>query len=82
MSDTQSAHKSFNITPSDTVMFTQSQGSIVRAIYCGGAGNITVINPDLTTAVFNNVPAGYRIDCKAIGVMSTGTTATLLTGMV
>lgn len=66
------------ITPHDsTLLATQP-----RAIYVGGAGNVTVVNPDGTTCLFSNVPQGaiLPVECKRIN--ATGTTATLLVGLL
>lgn len=62
------------ITPSDTVSFTDG---LCRAIYVGGAGNITALvngSPILFTAV----PVGTILPIQATRVNATATTATAM----
>lgn len=66
--------KWFAVTPSDTVDFTL----VARAIYVGGAGNVTVVNEDSTTALFTAPPVGTIIPGRFRRVNATNTTATLL----
>lgn len=63
------------ITPSD------SQDQTYRAIYVGGAGNVTVITAGGETTTFTAPPVGSIIPIETKRVMSTGTTATLLVGL-
>ena len=60
------------ITPADATDLPL-QGC--RAIYVGGAGNISVVDLDGVTTVFSNVAAGV-LPVQAKGVNATGTTAT------
>ena len=61
----------FAVTPSDTAVFPPSR------IWCGGAGTVTVRCADgINTTLFTSIPAGAEVPVMAIGVMSTGTTAT------
>lgn len=54
----------------------------LRRIYVGGAGNVKVDTPNHTGVVYNSVPAGSYIYCRATKVYSTadGTSATNLVG--
>lgn len=63
------------ITPSDTVQQTY------RAIYVGGAGNVTVVTSGGDTATFTAPPVGTIIPVETSLVKATGTTATLLIGL-
>lgn len=68
----------FAITPHDTNKLTQT----VRAIYVGGAGNITLQVPGSTTNVlFTAVPVGTILPVNAWLVRATATTATALVGL-
>jgi hypothetical protein len=66
----------FAITPSDTVDLPEN----VRAIYVGGAGNITVQDLRGNTRLYQAVSIGTWQPISAKRVMSTGTTATALLG--
>lgn len=68
-----------NITPSDTV---PQNGQPFMAIWVGGAGNLTIITPQGSTVTFNAVAAGTLIPIQAATVKVTGTTATLLVGLL
>ena len=80
------AIKSFAITPADNTPFQVTIGGIVygfcRAIYVGGTGDVTIINMDGTTVKYTACPVGLIIPAIAQGVMSTGTSATSLVGMI
>lgn len=54
----------------------------LRRIYVGGTGNVKVDTPSHTGVVYDAVPAGKYIYCRAIKVYSAanGTTATNLVG--
>jgi hypothetical protein len=65
------------VSPSDTVDLTD----VSRALFVGGAGNLTVIMQDGTTAVFTAVIAGQVLPIQASRVKATGTTATSITAM-
>lgn len=58
----------------------QKQGSVTRAVYIGGAGNLKVIMVDGSTGLFSNVVAGSQLPIRAIA-LSSGNTATSLTGV-
>lgn len=64
-----------DITPSDTA--DQSY----RAIYVGGAGNVSVVTAGGNTVTFTAPPVGTIIPIDVTRVRSTGTTATLLLGL-
>lgn len=67
--------RAFEITPSDTVNFSQP----CEAIYVGTAGDVVaVVNGVAVTFV---APAGAVLPVKATRVNSTGTTATDLVGL-
>ena len=70
--------KAVAITPHDTTLLSAR----TKAIYVGGTGNITIVNPDGTTCLFTAVPQGtiLPVDCKRVD--ATGTTATLLVGLL
>ena len=68
----------FAISPNDTTALT----ALTRAIYVGGAGDISLILAGDTAAVtFKAVPVGTTLDVCASLVKSTGTTATNLLGL-
>ena len=79
MSTTSTAPSSkvFAVTPSDSVSFTR----VVRQLYVGVGGNITVVNGDDSTATFTNVLGGSILGPFALKrVNATGTTATSIVG--
>lgn len=65
------------VTPSDTVAFTKG---LCRAIYVGGAGNVTVVMDGVAT-LFTAVPVGTILPVQATRVDATGTTATALVAL-
>ncbi len=73
------------ITKSDTVNFDNSTGIgstvlVCDSIYVGGAGIVVAVAQDGTTANFTAV-AGEILPLRAIRVMSTTTTATLMVAL-
>jgi len=63
------------VTPSDATPLTQP----ARALYVGGAGDVTVILVGDTAAItFKAVPLGTTLWIRAATVKATGTTATNL----
>lgn len=68
----------FAITPSDA---TNYLNAIARRIYVGGAGIVQLVTLSGAVVPFT-VPAGAYIDCVSMRVNATGTTATLLVGLV
>ncbi len=75
---TGAATHGFAITPDDT----QNLSEIVRAIYIGGAGTITLVSFEGDALTFTNVLAGTILPIRAIAVKSTGTDASDLVGLV
>lgn len=65
------------VVPSDTVKL----GSATRALYVGGAGDLTVIMAGQTLdspVTFKAVPVGTFLPISVSQVMATNTTATLI----
>lgn len=62
------------VTKSDTTQLN------LVALYVGGTGDVTVKGEDGVAALFSACPVGFVLYGRIINVMSTGTTATLLTG--
>lgn len=71
------SNKGVAITPSDSTDLTG-----VRAIYVGGAGNLSVrlVRDPTTTLVFTAPPVGSVLELRVTRVMA-ATTATLLVGL-
>ena len=67
----------FAIVPSDTVNFDVKP----RAIYVGGAGNITLLTLNNEVVLFTAVPVGAILPVRAARVNATATTATLMVGI-
>jgi hypothetical protein len=72
------ASRGFTITPSDTTPFTEP----CRAIYVGGAGDVTWVGLDGVACTFVGVAAGSILPVRAMRVNATGTTATNLRGLI
>lgn len=73
------ATRGFAITPSDTT----DLDTIPRFIWVGGAGAISLIPVDQSAAItLSGIPAGTLLRIRARRVNATGTTATLITGLV
>lgn len=83
MAAPQNYNKAVAITKSDTInidgstLNTANDANPCDAIYIGGAGTVTVVFEDASTAAFTCI-AGQILPVKAIRVNSTGTAATLL----
>lgn len=75
---TRSAEGVFAITPHDADYL----GEAAQAIYVGGAGDISLTAEDHSEAIFSAVPVGTILPVRAIRVKATGTTATLLIGLL
>lgn len=56
-------------------------GGLVRSLYVGGTGNVTVVDADGNTTLFSAVPAGFILPVVCKQVKATGTTATLIVGL-
>ncbi|WP_395752496.1 hypothetical protein [Prosthecobacter sp.] len=61
------------VTPSDTVPM---KGGPARALYVGGAGDVTAVNENGAAVTFAAVPAGCVLPIVTRRVNATGTTAT------
>lgn len=73
-----SYRNSFTVTPHDTNPVAHS----TRAIWVGGAGNVTCrLEGDAADRVFSAVAAGTRLPIRVTHIRSTGTTATLMVGL-
>lgn len=68
----------FAITPTDSTDLSR----ITRAIYVGGGGDLNVTLRSGNTVKFTAVPQGTVLPVRAKQVQATGTTATLLIGML
>lgn len=72
------AINAFPVTKSDTTVFARP----TKAIYVGVGGDVAVLLADDTEAVvFSSVPTGAFLPIRAVKVLSTGTTATLILGL-
>lgn len=67
----------FAIVPDDAINLTVKP----RAIYVGGAGNITLLTLNGETVTFTAVPVGTILPVRAVRVNATLTTASLLIGI-
>lgn len=73
-----SAEYVFTINPSDT----EELPAVVKGLYIGTGGNITVETPKSAAPVtFFNVPDGFILDVRAYAVRATGTTASRIVGL-
>lgn len=68
----------FAITKSDE----NDLAYVTRGIYVGGNGNVAVVTPKGNTVTFTGATAGTILPIRAKQVLSTGTTATNLVGLV
>ena len=71
------AQGAFNITPSDSANVTHT----TRGIFCGGAGNLSVIMANGENAFFTGLLAGVVYPFCVTRVYSSGTSATNLVGL-
>lgn len=67
----------FAITKSDVTVFAQP----TRAVYVGGVGNVAVTYLDGTTDTLLAVPTGTMLPISVTQVLSTGTSATNISGL-
>lgn len=65
------------VTPSDSTAFAFRP----RALYVGGAGDVTVKWTNGTQTTFKAVPVGTTLPICPVYVMATGTTATQLVAL-
>jgi len=66
------------VTPHAT---TPIAGGPAKALYIGGAGDVTAINEDGTAITFTAVPAGTILPIQTIRVNAVGTTATAIVAL-
>ena len=62
------------VTPHDST----DLGTVSRAIYVGGAGNVAAVMLDGNVVTFSAVPAGTILPIRVKRINSTNTTATLM----
>lgn len=75
--DSPATH-AFSITPADATDLSE----ITRAIYIGGAGNLTVVLQSDAEVTFTGLATGTVLPLRARQISATGTTATAILGMV
>jgi hypothetical protein len=75
MMENKTARNHIAITPSDVT------GIYADALYVGGAGVVTCLDRDGTSVAYT-CPAGAYIWTEVTKVMATGTTATLIVGLL
>lgn len=75
---TAPAQGAISVTPSDTANMART----CRGFWVGGAGNVSILHPDGSIAIYTGVPAGTIIPAAGIRVNATGTTATAIVGMI
>lgn len=66
-----SAQRAVEVTPSDSIVYAEC-----RAIYVGGAGDLTIRTRGGDTVTLASVPAGSLLPINADQIRSTDTTAT------
>lgn len=72
------ATRLFAVTPDDTTLLAES----TRAVYVGGAGNISVLPVGQGTSVtLTGVQGGTILPIRVARVNATGTTATAIVGL-
>jgi hypothetical protein len=74
---TYPARHGFAVTASDSVDLP----SETRAIYVGGAGDLSVVLAGGDEVVLAGAPAGSLLPVRVARVKATGTTATLMVGL-
>lgn len=70
------ASDAFAITPSDTASVP------AKALYIGGAGNVSVMTESGSIVTFTGVGAGAILPVRVGRVRATGTTATNIIGLI
>jgi hypothetical protein len=70
------ASDAMTIVPSDTTQL----GLI--GFYVGGTGDVTVVTGSGSTVTFKACPVGFKVELVIAQIKSTGTTATLLVGLL
>jgi hypothetical protein len=77
-SGNEPAREMFTVAPSDAVALTK----IPRGIYVGGTGDVVVKDHLGTSVTFKAVPVGTVLPICPTFIMATGTTATLMVGLI
>ena len=72
------APDAFSVTPSDGTAFTTA----ARWLYVGGNGDVTLVTLAGNTVLFKNVQIGQVLPIACQQVKATGTTATLILGLI
>lgn len=67
----------FPVTKSDSTVFSQP----TRAVWVGGAGDIAITYLDGSSDTLHAIPAGTMLPIRVTQVLSTGTTASLISGL-
>lgn len=74
---TAPARHGFDITPADGA----DLGELTRALYVGGAGNVTLVMASGAEVTLAGLLAGSLLPLRVRRVKATGTTATALVGL-
>lgn len=72
------AFDAFSVTPDDSADLSE----VTRALYVGGAGDITLITKGGTQIVFAQINAGSFLPIRASRVLAAGTSATNIVGLI
>jgi len=72
------AVRCFAVTPHDA----NDLAEMVRGLYVGGGGAVSIVDAEGGTTVFSGVPSGTVLPVRARRVRVTDTTATLIVGLV
>lgn len=65
------------ITPAD-----DGNPGTFKRLYVGGTGHVTLIGLDGQSVLLSSIPAGTQLEIGFTRIMATGTTATLLVGIL
>lgn len=74
----QPAISFFAVTPSDSTALTKK----ARALYVGGTGDVTAVDPSGNAVTFSSVQAGTVLPIYTSQVKATGTTATNIVALL
>lgn len=66
------------IVPSNTT----NNNVIFSSVWCGGAGDVSLVTAMGNTVVFSAVPAGTRLPVQCARINVTGTTGSLYVGLI
>lgn len=75
---TQSARTALAVTPNNDTVLQDG----IRALYVGGAGNVSVVMAGGQTVTFSGVAAGTLLPIRVTRVRATDTTATLILALL